>query len=196
MNVGGIRNCYAAGEITTDTGSVGGFCWSEVFSQATAMCYSTVTVNAANGNTGGFCYVAGDDSLRGFLLGCFWDQSLNPGLYDIYELRTMPDFEIVSTLYDSPDIMGVSTAEMQTQSTFEAEDWDFERVWAMGANGYPEIVGGPGPIAGNGSEEEPFLISWPEHLDEISKDDIYWGQHIKMTCDIDMAGYFYSGLIS
>jgi len=137
---GTLTDCYA--HVKVICGSVaGGFCGHNSYGQI-ERCYSTGTVpySSASAETGGFC---GRFSL-GFgdaaITNCFWD----------YESCGLDQA-------DSDGGTGKTTAEMQTQSTFE--NWDFMTTWRM--DGYPVLRVFDGPV-------ESLTIIGPSEVDEIS----------------------------
>jgi len=145
MNYGTISRCYAAGTVTgygvgglvgrngadisdsyaagavTGTGAgewgyVGGLVGEN--SGDISNCYATGAVS-------GFAYVGG---LVGYgwtypYTSCFWDSDVNPGLTGI-------------GVGSDPDVMGRTTAEMKTRSTFTDYGWDFAG----------EVINGPNDI--------------------------------------------------
>ncbi|MHC4694126.1 MAG: GLUG motif-containing protein [Planctomycetota bacterium] len=138
----GFSNCYATGDVNgfNNTGGFagsGGYIWNS---------YASGNVNG-DSNTGGLlgnvsmtisnCYAAGAVSGNvniGGLVGydhphfitsytkCFWDNGVNPYL------------DGIGNIIDPPDVIGESTENMQTESTFTDAGWDFINVWNIGEN--------------------------------------------------------------
>jgi hypothetical protein len=52
---------------------------------------------------------------------CFWDSDVSP---DVNGIGNTTD----------PNVVGKTTAEMQTESTFTDAGWDFVEVWDIGEN--------------------------------------------------------------
>jgi len=42
---------------------------------------------------------------------------------------------------------------------------------------------------GNGTAQNPYLISEPNHLQAIGANSNDWGKHFKLMADIDLSGY-------
>ena len=130
-NFSTIRDCYAAGAASGDGSaySVGGFiamaCWGTI-----EKCYAVGAVSGARDpyRAGGLCGENWDCSFS----YCFWDTESSGQTADNHGT-------------------GLTTAEMQTQTTFTAERWDFvgetangvDDVWAM--DGYPTLALLPAP---------------------------------------------------
>jgi len=57
----------------------------------------------------------------GFYTICFWDIDVNPDVNGIGNT-------------DDPNVIGKTTAQMQTKSTFTDAGWDFVEVWGIGEN--------------------------------------------------------------
>ena len=119
-NLGTITSCYAAGPVS-GTDYVGGLAgWND--SGAIASCY-------AAGPVSGTDYVGGlvgvNDS--GTITACFWDTQ-------------------TSGLLDSSGGIGITTAEMQTITTFMDAGWDFTAKdgdpadWRMPLSSYPTLA--------------------------------------------------------
>jgi len=86
-------------------------------------------------------YVSGDYSVGGLVgydfsgsyTSCFWDSTVNSWLMG------------VGNISDPPDVMGRTTTQMQTQSTFTDYGWDFvgetangtDDIWRIGEGMYP-----------------------------------------------------------
>jgi hypothetical protein len=116
-NDGDIANCYAAVAVTgnIDVGGLIGLNDRGTISY----CYATGTVDG-NTHAGGF--VGYDDPERpGDFIGCFWDSDANP---DVNGIGNGSD----------PNVIGKTTAQMKTESTFTDAGWDFVEVWGVGEN--------------------------------------------------------------
>ena len=151
----GIYNCYSGGSVV-GVEYVGGLV-GEILMGGIYNSYSTSDVSG-NVSVGGLlghamyggimrypyitnCYAAGSvsgNSWVGALVGsapnvwytkCFWDSDVNPDLSGI-------------GYGTDPNVIGESTANMQTESTFTDAGWDFSTpVWKMNCEGmsYPKL---------------------------------------------------------
>ena len=119
-----ITNCYAMGA-TTGVDYIGGLCGKNGAGTITN-CYATgaVTGGASSEHLGGLC---GDNSDT--ITNCFWDTE-------------------TSGISTSSGGTGKTTAQMQSQSTFEAAGWDFieesvngtDDIWWMPCLSYPRLM--------------------------------------------------------
>jgi len=136
---GPIANCYATGNVNGNY-QTGGLVGSGSY---VSNCYATGDVNGNNcaGGLAGRNYwgmvsnsyatgaVDGNDytgGLVGYHQGgsytkCFWDRDVNP---DVNGIGNLTD----------PNVIGKSTAEMQTESTFTNAGWDFVGETINGPN--------------------------------------------------------------
>ncbi len=114
LSGGIISNSYAAG--TVDGNEWTGGLIGEGFFCEVSNCYATGDVN---GND----FTSGLTGLQWFgsYTKCFWDSDINP---DVNGIGNLTD----------PNVMGKSTAEMQTESTFTSVGWDFVGETVNGAN--------------------------------------------------------------
>ncbi|MHC4216096.1 MAG: GLUG motif-containing protein, partial [Planctomycetota bacterium] len=146
---GDITSCYATGAVNGDVdvgGLVGRNGWGDITS-----CYATGDVEGiyyvgglvgVNGGIITSCYATGavtGTSRVGGLVGydtagsytsCFWDKDVNPGLTGVGDIT------------DPPDVMGRTTVQMQTESTFTDYGWDFVGETANGPNDIWKILEG------------------------------------------------------
>jgi len=109
-----INNSYSTGSVTggDTTGGFVGFTEADIYNS-----YSTGFVNSSGSFVGGF---AGDKDISVGDNGCFWD--------------TETSGQATSSVGT-----GKTTAEMQTESTFTGDGWDFVNVWQIGTNVYPTL---------------------------------------------------------
>jgi len=117
-NLGMISNCYAEGTVSGGS-SAGGLVGthSGLLGEATiSNCYAVGAVSGSGGLVGGF---AGVDLLATFNK-CFWDITINPSL------------EGVGATDEPNEVIGETTANMQTQTTFTDAGWDFDGETANG----------------------------------------------------------------
>ncbi len=145
VNLGHIRCCYAEGiceggsyvggfvsnnegtiedsySKTNTSGSdiVGGFAYS---AQISHRCYSAGQVSA-EGRAGGFAWITYDTTSS-----CFWDTDIAVDVNNTW-------------LGNDPNIIGLTTAEMQQRSTFTDAGWDFVSETVNGANDIWDICEG------------------------------------------------------
>jgi hypothetical protein len=175
---GTISNCYSTGNVTgrDDTGGLVGVN-GEV--GTILNCYATGSVSGQY-DTGGLVGI----HLSGSYTKCFWDSDVNP---DVNGIGSTTD----------PNVIGKSTTEMQTESTFTDAGWDFVGETVNGANdiwkicdgeSYPQLwyekYGG-----GLGEANNPYLIYTSCQMNAIGADSNDWDKHFKLMADIDLGGY-------
>jgi hypothetical protein len=122
-NDGSLTNCCAMATVRGANGAqkIGGLVgdtgpWDNCHIEDS---YASGSVSGGDGasNLGGL--VGYDDS--GSYRTCFWDSDVNP---DVNGIGNAND----------PNVIGKTTAEMQTESTFTDAGWDFVEVWDIGDN--------------------------------------------------------------
>ena len=99
----------------------------------------------------------------------------------------------------SADGIGLTTAEMQTATTFLEAGWDFadetqdgtDDIWKIvECQTYPLLswqkYGG-----GTGEPNDPYLIYTAEHLNALGAEPNDYDKHFKLMADIDLSGYVY-----
>ncbi|MCK4886548.1 MAG: hypothetical protein KAS96_04110 [Planctomycetes bacterium] len=170
---GNVSNCYAQVSVTGDDklgGLIGG-CYDSTVSY----CYSTGTVSGDDDVGGLIGYNNG-----GIITACFWDVQ-------------------TSLIFSSAGGTGKTTSEMQEESTFTDEGWDFvgetdngtEFIWMIesGNVDYPRYS-----LGGSGSEVDPFVIRSREDFDMFTSEDSYWadGIYIRLETDINLADITYT----
>jgi hypothetical protein len=109
-----ISNCYSTASASGDF-KVGGLI-GDTYSATIVNCYAVGSVSGT-GDVGGLVGVDG----QGSYAKCFWDETVNSGLDGIGNKT-------------DPNVIGKTTAEMQTESTFTDAGWDFVEVWGIGDN--------------------------------------------------------------
>ncbi|MHC5184969.1 MAG: GLUG motif-containing protein [Planctomycetota bacterium] len=179
QNSGSITACYSKGSVSGNN-YIGGMVG--IRNGLIAESYSTASVSGVS-NVGGF---SGNDST---FVSCFWDtetsgQATSPGA----------------------GILGLTTIEMQLQSTFENAGWDFvgassgaSDVWAIpDGGGYPILWWQLEPVpalptfaGGSGTELDPYLIADAEDLSSIGHNHRLMNSSYKLVNDIDMSGENY-----
>jgi hypothetical protein len=151
---GTITNCYSSGIVSgdEDVGGLAGYNYRSIIANS----YSSASVSGIT-NVGGFmgrnrqgtitnCYskggVSGITDVGGFIgddnsgsyTRSFWDNTVNSGLPGIGNAS-------------DPNVIGESTANMQTQTTFTDAGWDFlgetangiEDIWFIPQQDYPHL---------------------------------------------------------
>lgn len=161
-NYDSIINCYSIGSVTggDDSLQLGGLCGG-IFSGTISNCYATGSVSGGDysemvGGLCGYnsrgtlrnCYETGSasgDSNVGGLVG--YDDS-GSYTYSFWNIEISPDVNGIGNISD-PNVIGKTTAEMQTESTFTDAGWDFvgetlngsEDIWTIHeAVDYPKLV--------------------------------------------------------
>jgi hypothetical protein len=121
---GSITNCYSTGNVSGGEYNTGGLCGS---GDNISDCYSTGAVSGSSGS-----YSVGGLVGSGSATNSFWDVN-SSGLTDgVGDMNPDPE-----------GVIGKTTAEMKTLSTFTSAGWDFsysdgdEAVWYMPINEYP-----------------------------------------------------------
>ncbi|MHC4157909.1 MAG: GLUG motif-containing protein [Planctomycetota bacterium] len=118
-----IENSYSSTSVSGDDniGGLVGYNWLNGF---ISHCYATGGLSST-GNMGGFI---GYDN-TGSYTKCFWDSSVNP---DVNGIGNKTD----------PNVIGETTANMQTESTFTDAGWDFVGEVINGPNDFWDICEG------------------------------------------------------
>lgn len=116
-----ISNCYATGAVTGEE-STGGLL-GRGNSSTISNCYTAGAISG-NSETGGLVGYSGRCSFT----KCFWNSTVNPLLDGIGNIT-------------DPNVIGKTTAEMQTESTFTSAGWDFDTpIWCIDdGNDYPQL---------------------------------------------------------
>ena len=122
-NSGTISNCYAVGNVTGERW-IGGLV-GENYRGTISNCYATGIVDG-NDFVGGL--IGYDYENSGDYTKSFWDKEVNPDVNGIGNA-------------DDPNVIGESTVNMQTESTFTDAGWDFDMpVWKIcEAVDYPRL---------------------------------------------------------
>ncbi len=175
-NYGSITTSYSTGAVTGTGWGVGGLVGYNIgVGGIVVNCYSTGAVSGSS--VGG---LAGGNS--GDVTACFWNTQTSG--------RTW-----------SAGGTGLTTAEMQTESTFKC--WVGDGVWTIDeGRDYPRLSweDAPGePITGDyyygggsGTQLDPYLIYTAEQLDMIGLIECDWDKHFKLMADIDLTEYSYN----
>jgi hypothetical protein len=135
---GELTNCYADGSVTGTSDYIGGLIGRNLSGTHTDYCYSSVVVTGPTGTNavGGFVGKMGTSGGE-FYKSCFWDSEINSALPGIGNGT-------------DPNVIGETTANMQTENTFASKGWDFigesangtEDIWRMCMDGitYPKLA--------------------------------------------------------
>ena len=153
-----IYHCFSSGTINSPNYSTGGICGRMLSNSTIINCYSVSTINGDR-NTGGLCGSTGSGS---HVTNCYVAASVSgstlTGAFIGYQDAAT---ELLNCFYDSDissldaigsgartGILGKTTLEMKTQSTFTNAGWDFtnesangnDDIWNIDGstnNGYP-----------------------------------------------------------
>ena len=120
---GTIINCYSVGSVSVGNGVAGLSAYNSSHNATISNCYAPGGVSESH-DIGG---LVGDDS-GGLYTKSFWDNTVNSSLTGIGNTT-------------DPNVIGESTTNMQTQSTFTDARWDFVNIWDIceGTN-YPKFL--------------------------------------------------------
>lgn len=192
-SIGEIENCYCTGNVSTDgdnlldTHGIGGFVGTYYNGGVIIRSYSTGSVPEVGTNYGGFC----------------GRQSTGTSTDNFFDKTTAG----VDT--DPFGVLGKTTAEMKTQSTFT--NWDFTPGtgdWEIQSGNYISypylqaitydplgttppvnpIPGLEGPSyysGGSGTVGDPYQIATTEDIIELSNTSDDWGAYFIQTANID-----------
>ena len=119
-----VTNCYSSGNVTGTTDYIGGLIGRNQGGTETNYCYSSCVVEGPEGTdaVGALVGRMGTGTSEKYT-ACFWDSQIN---------GTLPGIGNAT----DPNVIGESTANMKTQSTFTNAGWDFV---AETANGTEDI---------------------------------------------------------
>jgi len=118
-NAASLSNCYSTGSVSTggSCSEIGGLVGYSLL-DTISYCYSVSRVDTPSSvDIGGFI---GEDSSGhpASFIADFWNSDINPGLPGIGNSS-------------DPNVIGESTTNMQTESTFTDAGWDFVYVWSI-----------------------------------------------------------------
>ncbi|MCK4292908.1 MAG: hypothetical protein KAY65_06910 [Planctomycetes bacterium] len=188
-NGGVLWNSYFSGDLD-GRASVGGLVGHN-YRGTIGNCYSAGDVSGDDGGGGlvGLNY-------RGDVSNCFWD----------VETQTHGTTKSISRSDNgtASNIAGLSTLEMQTESTYTSGGWDFmgesangtSEVWQMPVGGgYPSLNFFYGlvplSLSGSGTADDPYLISDANEIGMVRwypEDSCF-----RLTDNVDLAGIRWSG---
>jgi len=188
-NHGDIISSYSTGTVSGSSGpyyaGVGGLVGTN--GRNITSSYSTGKVSG-EGNVGG-------------LVGLAEWRSPYGGGHNIYDGTTTASFWDAETCgqLSSAGGTGLTTAEMQTATTFLDAGWDFMDETDNGPNDVWKIVEGQTyPLlswqkygGGTGEPNDPYLIYTAEHLNALGAEPNDYDKHFRLMADIDLSGYSY-----
>lgn len=169
---GEVNNCYSTGNVTrTNTSTYhhfGGFIGFNERGKVNS-CYSTgkvIYVSTVQTDKG-FCGVI-DNTGSYEMTGNFWNVTTS---------------EATSTFGNA---VGITTTQMQTQSTFTDAGWDFNALWVIGNanNSFPHLKSADTPL-GEGTVANPYKIHTLDNLNWVSQNSTSWDKHFVQTAHID-----------
>ena len=213
MNGSKISNCQAKGDVTTNSSTVGGLVGSQMMmtsGEGISNCCATGDV-AGNTYVGGlvgmnnspmggtiikYCYatgkVTGGDPCMPpsmFMVGGLVGSSMMGGVTESF-------WDVESSgITTSSGGEGLSTAEMQTRSTYIDAGWDFTRETGNGGQDiwliedgldYPQLAGQYKYGGGEGVESDPYLIYTVTEMSLVG--DKPEG-HFRLMGDVDFENY-------
>ncbi|MEN6309824.1 MAG: GLUG motif-containing protein [Anaerohalosphaeraceae bacterium] len=171
-NAGTIRLCYATGSVSgmEKIGGLVGYNENGIIEQ----CYSAGLVSGTS-FVGGFC---GEDI--GQITGCFWDMETSG----------------MTSSAGGSEVVGKTTAQMQTLETFTSAGWDFTADdgdaadWQMASNWYPQLAWEiiAKYSGGSGTEADPYQIANKQDLLNMAAAIEDYDKHFILAADIDLAG--------
>ena len=180
-NYGSISNSYATGAVT-GSWRVGGLCGRNYYGSISNS-YATGAVTGSDSYVGGLCgYQFGDSAI---IENCLWDIQKS-GQTVGYNL----DSSYPGTVNN---VEGITSTEMQTQSTFTDFGWDFtgetangtEDTWVIREGmSYPHL----NFLSGSGTVESPFNINNANEIRYISQNNAYWDKYFKLMNDLNLNG--------
>jgi hypothetical protein len=167
---GRIIDCYATGEVIVYTSVAGGLTGGVTQGGEIGRCYSTGHVFAicSAGGFAGFC-------ATGVIYNSFWD------------IET-------SGMTQASGAAGMTTAQMQTPSTYTSAGWDLAGETANGTNdywmmggGYPILALGQSYSGGTGTIADPYKIATKADLLLLAATTADYDKNFILTADIDLA---------
>jgi hypothetical protein len=178
-NYGEITHCYTTGIVggANKAYRVGGLCGinSSDF-RMISYCYSATDI-VVGANSGQLGALVGTN--WGILTNCLWDVE-------------------VSGFSDPTGRRGFTTAEMKTITPYSNNKWAGDRWRVEVGVDYPRLAweNTPGiliedpvvPLAGSGTETDPWEIRSVADLHLITEGTYYWDKHYVLTSNIDFSG--------
>jgi hypothetical protein len=197
---GTITNSYSNGTVSGNQ-NVGGLAGTNDRLGTIANCYSTGSVSG-QGGVGGLVGSNSDTIINCYSVGSVTGTTDVGGLVGLNDGDTVTDSfwdTQTSGQTTSAGGTGLTTAEMQTESTFIV--WGGDRVWTIDEGiDYPrlwwenkpgKLITKPPPTywEGSGTKDDPFLIYTAEQLNTIGSVRCEWDKHFKLMADIDLSDF-------
>ena len=205
-NRGLISEVYSSGSVSSESEGAGGLVGNNTSTGEILNSYSravvTGSVRAAGlvaTNTGAInnCYSSGlvqgasqSTLLRGLVAT---NSNLGATTNSFWNIETSG---IVNTAGGGT---GITSALMETQSSFTDAGWDFGATWAISASlnsGFPYLQWMtifPKYAGGEGTSSNPYRIASLADLIQLSQNSDDWSSHFRMEADIDASSTFTSG---
>lgn len=175
-NRGTIKNCFSQSNVIRTSGSTdvnfGSFMGyhergTVSYSYSTG---SVVYTDAENPVNKGFAGAISSAIPLPVYIKCLWD---------------MDSSAQTSTAGMGAQLVGKTTAEMQTQLTFTDASWNFSYPWKLNVNEYPKIKSfSELNINGTGTVENPYQIANASQLVWITHNPSVWNKHFLQTANI------------
>lgn len=181
---GNIANCYAGGSVTGNY-YVGGLCgYNE--SGSISYSYASAGVTATEDFSGGLCgYQYG---VSANISNCFWDNQTSGQTVGCVLDTIQPGA--------TDNVLGLATAQMQTQTTFTDAGWDFidettngdDDIWYIESDDYPQLLWKTYAISiaelfiGEGTYDWNYPLSTYYH--DARTQSIYLASEIGGSCNI------------
>ncbi len=169
-NTGNIYDSYAWGNVDADdfAGGLIGHNEGDVYN-----CYAIGNVTVAESSNVG--PLIGYSVPEADIIGTFWNVNTSGHNDSKYGIKSDPD-----------KMKNIDTYNRHHGD--EYVDWDFETVWGIDTGTYPYLRWEkPGDFeSGTGTEEDPYIITTEEHLDNVRK---YLNKHFRLAADLDLENY-------
>ncbi|GEM_PF-5228248 len=171
-NSSSVSRCFAMGNVvvnntSTETqyynrsGGIGGFCGVSDGTISDSFCTGDVAVGSEANFFGGFCGSIWGTVERCYSIGFIQGGggvATRSGGFSGYD----PNVETEACFWDTDTSSvllsgsgnGKTTSQMQTQTTFSSEGWNFDTVWEM--DGYPILQGLPNPYQSGVRYNAPY----------------------------------------
>ena len=198
--MGTLTSCYSTCLVTGTGNYVGGLIGYNSG-------YGTLTACYATGSISGDAYVGGvAGGSGGFLIACYATGSVSGnshvgGLTGGFATSLNSCFWNIQTSGQAGSSVGkgLTTEQMKTMSIYQNAGWaDTDWVMVDGED-YPHLswenTGGVPipfpqaiPLVGNGTEDEPYLISTPQEFALLSWYSGVLDKHIRLAANLDLSG--------
>ncbi len=171
-----IKNCFTQSNVIRTSGSTDENCGSFMgYHEKGTVSYSystgsVVYTDAVNPVNKGFAGAIGSAIPLPVYIKCLWDTESSSQ---------------ASTAGSGAHLVGKTTAEMKTLSTFTDASWNFNYPWSLNINEYPRIKSfSELNINGTGTEANPYQIANLSQLLWISHNPSIWKSHFLQTANI------------